>query len=76
VSGEGRDSSSGSAGSGVEYPPQKHAGKAGLGPHYAEQHRATFQDKIQGLKEEIEGQIRHDEKLRQVRSRRVRFFNF
>ena len=49
-----------------EYPPQAHAGKAGLGPHYYEQHRATLQDRIQGLKEELEGQIKHDEKLQQV----------
>jgi hypothetical protein len=59
--GEGSDPLNG------EYPPQKHAGKAGLGPHYYEQHRATFQDKVHGLREEIEGQIKHDEKLRQVR---------
>lgn len=56
-------------GTGTGYPPQKHAGKAGLGPHYYEQHRATFQDKIHGLREELEGQIRHDEKLWQVSSR-------
>jgi hypothetical protein len=61
----GRDSSA----SGTEYPPQKHAGKAGLGPHFYEEHRATFQDKVHGLREEVEGQITHDEKLWQVCSR-------
>lgn len=61
---DGSDDSSGAGG----YPPQKHAGKAGLGPHYYEQHKATVQDKIRGLKEELEGGIRHDERLQQVRS--------
>jgi hypothetical protein len=56
---------------GTEYPPQKHAGKAGLGPHYYEQHRATFVDKVHGLREELEGQIEHDEKLQQVCPRRA-----
>ncbi|SRR5258706_15210202 len=56
---------------GTEYPPQKHAGKAGLGPHYYEQHRATFQDKIHGFREEVKGEIKHDEKLQQVCSRGV-----
>ena len=54
--------------SGAPYPPQTHAGKAGLGPHYYEQHRATLQDKVHGLREVLEGHIRHDEKLQQVRS--------
>lgn len=67
ASGEGGVSTG--TGTGTEYPPQKHAGKAGLGPHYYEQHRATFQDKVHGLREEFEGQIRHDEELRQVSSR-------
>ena len=57
---------------GTEYPPQKHAGKAGLGPHYYEQHRATFQDKVHGLREEVKGEIKHDKKLQQVCSRRVK----
>ena len=59
--------SDGSESSGAQYPPQKHAGKAGLGPHYYEKHRATLHDKIHGLKEEVEGRIKHDDKLRQVR---------
>ena len=50
----------------TKYPPQKHAGKAGLGPHYYEQHKATFQDKIHGLREELQGEIKHDTELRQV----------
>ena len=54
--------------SGAPYPPQTHAGKAGLGPHYYEQHRATLQDKVHGLREVLEGHIKHDEKLQQVRS--------
>ena len=57
---------------GTEYPPQKHAGKAGLGPHYYEQHRATFQDKVHGLREEAKGGIKHDKNLQQVCSRRVK----
>ena len=65
--GGGRDAS------GPDYPPQRHAGKAGLGPHYDEQHRATLQDKIHGLKEVLEGQIKHDTKLQQVRSLRDSF---
>jgi len=64
ASGEGGDSI------GTEYPPQKHAGKAGLGPHYYEQHRATFEDKVHGLREELEGQVKHNEELRQVSPRR------
>jgi len=55
--------------SGTEYPPQKHAGKTGLGPHYYEEHRATFQDKVHGLREELEGEIKHNEKLWQVHYR-------
>lgn len=55
----------------TKYPPQKHAGKAGLGPHYYEQHRATFQDKVHGLREELQGEIKHDTELRQVCSCRV-----
>ena len=51
---------------GDKYPPQKHAGKAGLGPHYYEQHKATFRDKVHGLREELEGEIKHDAALRQV----------
>ena len=64
--GGGKDPSG--APSGAPYPPQTHAGKAGLGPHYYEQHRATLQDKVHGLREVLEGHIKHDEKLQQVRS--------
>ncbi|KAG8868117.1 hypothetical protein FRB98_003771, partial [Tulasnella sp. 332] len=43
---------------GVEYPEQKHAGKVGLGPAYAETHGAvSLSEKFIGLKQELKGKI-------------------
>lgn len=47
----------------VDYPPQLHAGKVGLGPHYGEQNRVTIGDQIAGIKEDIKGHLTHNHHL-------------
>ncbi|KAG8761416.1 hypothetical protein FRC14_003829 [Serendipita sp. 396] len=49
----------------MNYPPQLHAGKVGLGPHYAEQNQATFTDETRGIKEIIKGKLKRDHDLEQ-----------
>ncbi|KIO34154.1 hypothetical protein M407DRAFT_240764 [Tulasnella calospora MUT 4182] len=47
-----------------DYPEQKHAGKVGYGPNYAEARgRVTMGEKIDGLKEEMKGKLKHDQHL-------------
>ncbi|KAG8976266.1 hypothetical protein FRB93_013363 [Tulasnella sp. JGI-2019a] len=58
---------------GVEYPEQKHAGKVGLGPAYAETHGAvSLSERFAGLKQEIKGKITRNpetvEKGREMKS--------
>jgi len=50
----------------VDYPEQKHAGKVGYGPNYAEEHgHVPMTERFEGLKEEIMGKIKRDPKLAQ-----------
>jgi len=44
-------------------PEQKHAGKVGFGPDYANQTRATMGEKVQGFKEEIKGKLTKNPEL-------------
>ncbi|KIJ24331.1 hypothetical protein M422DRAFT_39216 [Sphaerobolus stellatus SS14] len=46
-------------------PEQKHAGKVGYGPEYANQTRATMGDKIEGLKEQVMGKLKKNPDLAQ-----------
>ncbi|KAG8738863.1 hypothetical protein FRC10_006412 [Ceratobasidium sp. 414] len=50
---------------GEDYPPQKHAGAVGYGPHYAEVHgkEAGFEAKVTGFKEKLEGWLTHNPAL-------------
>ncbi|KAG9107446.1 hypothetical protein FRC07_008630, partial [Ceratobasidium sp. 392] len=50
---------------GENYPPQKHAGAVGFGPHYAEVHGKDtgFAAKVTGLKEQIKGKVTHNPDL-------------
>jgi len=54
-----------------EYPPQLHAGKVGLGPHYGEQNRVTIGEQITGLRETIKGKLKHDQQLEEKGHERV-----
>jgi hypothetical protein len=45
----------------VEYPEQKHAGAVGLGPEYGK--GLPVDEKLKGLKEEVEGKIIHNPEL-------------
>ncbi|KAG8832528.1 hypothetical protein FRC17_001185 [Serendipita sp. 399] len=49
----------------MDYPPQLHAGKVGLGPHYAEQNEANFTDEVHGIKEMLKGKLKRDHELEQ-----------
>ncbi|KAG8905445.1 hypothetical protein FRB99_008942 [Tulasnella sp. 403] len=50
----------------TEYPEQKHAGKVGYGPNYAETRgKVTLSEKMEGLKAEMKGKMTHNEKLMQ-----------
>ncbi|KAM0748907.1 hypothetical protein T439DRAFT_327417 [Meredithblackwellia eburnea MCA 4105] len=51
------------------YPPQLHAGKVGLGPHYHE--GPTLADKMQGVKETIKGKITRDPELAEQGKQRI-----
>ncbi|CAG8673190.1 4438_t:CDS:2 [Acaulospora colombiana] len=55
----------------VEYPPQLHAGKVGLGPHYAEQNRPTVGEQFQGIKETLKGKITHNPQLEETGHERI-----
>lgn len=55
----------------VNYPPQLHAGKVGLGPHYGEQNRVALSEQVEGLKEEIKGRLKHDEHMREEGHERI-----
>jgi len=44
-------------------PEQKHAGKVGYGPEFANKDRATMGDKFTGLKEEIMGKVKKNPEL-------------
>jgi len=45
----------------TEYPPQMHAGKAGLGPHYND--GSGLADKVKAKSEIIKGKMTHNEQL-------------
>jgi len=55
-----------------EYPEQKHAGAAGIGPNYAEARgKVTLGERIGGLKEEIKGKVtRNPDLVREGREQR------
>jgi len=55
------------AAEGEDYPPQKHAGQVGLGPHYAEVHgkEAGFGAKLTGMKEQLKGKVTRNHELEQ-----------
>ncbi|PVF96489.1 hypothetical protein CPB86DRAFT_786984 [Serendipita vermifera] len=55
----------------VDYPPQLHAGKVGLGPHYVEQNRATVGEQFQGFKETLKGKITHNHQLEETGHERM-----
>ncbi|KAG8951892.1 hypothetical protein FRC04_005584 [Tulasnella sp. 424] len=47
-----------------DYPEQKHAGKVGYGPNFAEARgKITMGEKIDGLKEEMKGKLKHDQHM-------------
>jgi len=49
---------------GVHYPEQKHAGKVGYGPNYAEmQGRVTLGERVDGLKQEFKGKVKRDPEM-------------
>ncbi|KAG8686267.1 hypothetical protein FRC09_014249 [Ceratobasidium sp. 395] len=58
---------------GEDYPPQKHAGAVGYGPHYAEVHgkETGFGAKLTGYKEQIKGKVTHNPELAQQGHDRV-----
>ncbi|KAA1472627.1 hypothetical protein DENSPDRAFT_838955 [Dentipellis sp. KUC8613] len=61
----GLDTHSSAAGAGSDnsaYPPQRHAGKVGYGPHYGES-GAGVGDKITGLKEQALGKVKKNPEL-------------
>ncbi|TFY50811.1 hypothetical protein EVG20_g11315, partial [Dentipellis fragilis] len=57
AAGAGSDSSTAGESAGSAYPPQRHAGKVGYGPHYGDS-GAGIGDEITGLKEEVLGKRR------------------
>jgi len=54
-----------------EYPPQLHAGKVGLGPHYGEANRVTIGEQITGIRETIKGRLKHDSQLEERGHERI-----
>ncbi|KAF8686278.1 hypothetical protein RHS04_00275 [Rhizoctonia solani] len=55
------------AAEGEMYPPQKHAGKVGYGPHYAEVHgkETGLGAKLTGMKEQLKGMVTRNHELEQ-----------
>ncbi|KAG8987981.1 hypothetical protein FRB90_003041 [Tulasnella sp. 427] len=60
----GSDSAADKPAAHEDYPEQKHAGKVGYGPNFAEARgKVTMGEKIDGLKEEVKGKIKKDEHM-------------